>query len=399
MAFQTLDFTGADGRALSGRLERPAGEAARAALIVHCLTSQAADRLRGALVSRGYAALDVNLSGLDADDVAAAAAAMTAAGLTPGLLVAHSLAAGVCVTAAEQLPDLHALALVNAVCGLEHVAAPLKADVQAIAGRGDEGLVNVGSGDLVLRGPAAADIVAGDHARRLRELARPLLLLHAPLDTVAGIDNATDAFLAARHPKSFVSLDRADHVLSAEDDGGYAGEVIAAWAGRYAPRLVAATERPVSGIVAVETRSGRFQVEIRAPSTTFFADEPVDVGGLGSGPSPYELLSAALGACTTMTLRLYADQKGWPVTRIRTTIDHVKLAGQTPADCFSRLIHIEGPLDDAQIARLFEIADRCPVHRTLEGGARVLTPLPPDPTQMMCSPTEEHYGDMRATVD
>jgi len=227
-------------------------------------------------------------------------------------------------------------------------------------------------------------------------------VLHAPTDNVVGIDNASKIFVAARHPKSFISLDHADHLLTGAQDADYAATVIAAWASKYLPMAAdAPAEAPDGALLVEETGAGKFQVQISVHGVRFVADEPVDVGGLGSGPSPYELVGAGLGACTSMTLRLYADRKGWPLTRSRVAVRHDKVAGQTPADVFTRRIALEGPLDAEQTAKLMEIADKCPVHRTLEGGSRVVTePFrePPPPTDAKAADAEahEHFHDMDA---
>jgi putative redox protein len=235
---------------------------------------------------------------------------------------------------------------------------------------------------------------------RIAHLRRALLVLHAPHDAVVGIENASEIFLAARHPKSFVSLDKADHLLTRPEDADYAATVIAAWASRY---VGAAADLPVEGpggaVMVEETGAGKFQVQVSAHGTRFFADEPVDVGGLGSGPSPYELVAAGLGACTSMTVRLYAERKGWPLQRVRVAVRHDKQAGQTPPDLFDRRIAFEGPLDAEQTARLFEIADKCPIHRTLEGGARVVTGAlgeaqPPPAPAVVKDEAEEHFHEM-----
>jgi putative redox protein len=241
------------------------------------------------------------------------------------------------------------------------------------------------------------DLRRHDQGARIAALHRPLLILHAPLDETVGIDNATRIFLAARHPKSFVSLDKADHLLTDRNDADYAASLITAWASRYLPPL---NETRGDGadrdVVAEETGGGRFQVAIRAGGLRFLADEPESVGGLGSGPTPYDLLSSALAACTTMTLRLYVEGKKWPVERIRTAVGHMKRKDGVPADLFTRRISIEGDLDDVQRMRLLEMADRCPVHRTLESGAHIDTSAgePPCPAE----PIDAHERVMAKMV-
>jgi putative redox protein len=228
------------------------------------------------------------------------------------------------------------------------------------------------------------------------------LVLHSPTDNVVGVDNASKIFLAARHPKSFISLDRADHLLTAGEDADYAAAVIAAWASKYLHMAAdVAAEAPDGSVLIEETGAGKFQVQVTVHGTRFVADEPPDVGGLGSGPSPYELVAAGLGACTAMTLRLYADRKAWPLSRSHVAVRHDKAAGQTPADIFTRRIALEGPLDAEQTARLMEIAEKCPVHRTLEAGAKVITepfpqPPPASDTKAKDAEAHEHFRDMDA---
>jgi uncharacterized OsmC-like protein len=211
------------------------------------------------------------------------------------------------------------------------------------------------------------DLRGHDQGVRIAALRRPLLLLHAPRDQTVDIENATHIFLAARHPKSFVSLDNADHLLSSRNDAEHVANLIAAWASRYLPEP--SPEPADADAVAEETRLGKFQLTIRAGGARWLADEPEPAGGLGSGPTPYDLMSSALAACTTMTLRHHADSNGWAVTRIRTAVNHRKDNQHSPADVFSCQISIEGSLDEMQRRQLLEVAQRCPVHRTLELGA------------------------------
>jgi putative redox protein len=214
-----------------------------------------------------------------------------------------------------------------------------------------------------------------------------LLIFHAPLDKVVGIDCAASIFRAAKHPKSFVSLDDADHLLSRKEDALYVADVMAAWASRYIGTAYdkAARATPEEGeVVVTENGNGRFGQDIVSGPHLWHADEPQDVGGHNGGPTPYQLLSAALGACTTMTMRMYADHKKWPLDRARVTVRHEKVHAEDCADCetregkvdtFERDIRLDGPLDDEQKQRILEIAKKCPVHRTLHSEVRVNTRL------------------------
>jgi putative redox protein len=200
------------------------------------------------------------------------------------------------------------------------------------------------------------------------------MVLHSPIDQTVGIENASAIFLPARHPKSFVTLDHADHLLSKLADTEYAADVIAAWAQRYVTaEPPVETAPPGPRLIHVEeTGAGRYQVRATGPTWSLLADEPVEVGGLGSGPAPHDMVSAALGACTAMTCRMYAERKGWSLGRVVVEIGRTERTA-TEKIHFDRAIHFEGPLDDEQRNRLFEIAERCPVHRTLTEGSTVTT--------------------------
>jgi uncharacterized OsmC-like protein len=224
----------------------------------------------------------------------------------------------------------------------------------------------------------------------IRALRRPLLVLHAPLDTVVGIDNAAQIYQAARHPKSFLSLDDADHLLSRSADAAYAATLIAAWAGRYLPAAPSTPEAPdapaaegLEGVV-VEIGPQGYTSTVRAGRHQLISDEPLAFGGADQGPGPYDYLLAALGACTAMTLRMFADRKGWPLEGVTVRLRHGRIHAADCADCatkegkidqIERELALSGPLDAAQRARLVEIADRCPVHRTLHSEIRVRTSL------------------------
>jgi putative redox protein len=297
---------------------------------------------------------------------------MSRAGMTPTLLIGHSLGGAAVLAAAGDLPSVKAVATLAAPFDVQHVTHLFASDLPTLLAQG-EAQVNLGGRPFRMRRSFVDDLAKHDQEQRIGSLRRALLVLHAPMDTTVDISNATRIFQAARHPKSFVSLDDANHLLTRAADAEYAAEVIAAWATRYVgkppPRM--ASER--GQVVVEETGVGNFQVEVHAGTTHFLADEPADVGGLGSGPTPYELLSAGLGACTAMTLRMYARQKNWPLERVRVCVGHARDPRETPPDAFVRDIAIEGDLDASQRARLIEIAGRCPLHRSLGHGARVIT--------------------------
>lgn len=408
MPTRTFDFANRRGRSLSGRLEVPEGPVRAWAVFAHCFTcdkrSLAAVRVSRALAERGVGVLRFDFTGLgesegelaesgfsaNVDDLLDAVARMRAQGCAPALLVGHSLGGAAVLAAAGEVPEARAVAVIGAPCQPEHV---LRLMVGAPDAEGRVAL-DVGGRQVTLDPAFVEDLKRQDPARRIAALDRALLVLHAPGDAVVGIDNASAIFAAARHPKSFVSLDGADHLLSAAADADYAAGVIAAWADRYLPATDPAPEDDEpERVTAEETGAGRFQTRITTGGRSFVADEPEAVGGLGSGPSPYALLSAALGACTVMTVRLYAERKGWPLERARAVVRHERRSGAEPADLFEREVGFSGPLDDAQRARLLEIAGRCPVHRTLERGARVETRAEVPPGAAAAA-TEQHFHEM-----
>lgn len=387
MPTRPFDFHNAAGDRLSGRLELPVGSTKAWALFAHCFTcgkdNKAAVRISRRLAGAGIGVLRFDFTGLGASegefgasgfshnvkDLVDAAGAMTDAGMPPMLLVGHSLGGAAVIAAMESLPGIHAVATIAAPFDVEHALHQFDPEGLETIEREGSGVVAIGSRPFTVRKEFIASLREQDQGARLAKLKRPLLLLHSPIDQVVGIENVTSMYLAAKHPKSFVSLDGADHLLTDARDADFAADMISAWASRYLP-ATPPTAASQFDAEAEETRLGKFQLAMRAGKAAFIADEPESAGGLGSGPTPFNLLSAALAACTTMTLRLYADRKGWPVDRIRTGVTHRKEKGEDKPDIFSRRVEIEGTLDDAQHAELISVADRCPVHRTLETGSR-----------------------------
>ncbi|MGH6632748.1 bifunctional alpha/beta hydrolase/OsmC family protein [Sphingopyxis sp.] len=387
MPTRPFDFHNAAGDRLSGRLELPVGSTKAWALFAHCFTcgkdNKAAVRISRRLAGAGIGVLRFDFTGLGASegefgasgfshnvkDLVDAAGAMADAGMPPMLLVGHSLGGAAVIAAMGSLPGIHAVATIAAPFDVEHALHQFDPEGLETIEREGSGVVAIGSRPFTVRKEFVASLREQDQGARLAKLKRPLLLLHSPIDQVVGIENVTSMYLAAKHPKSFVSLDGADHLLTNARDADFAADMISAWASRYLP-ATPPTAASQFDAEAEETRLGKFQLAMRAGKAAFIADEPESAGGLGSGPTPFNLLSSALAACTTMTLRLYADRKGWPVDRIRTGVTHRKEKGADKPDIFSRRVEIEGTLDDAQHAELIAVADRCPVHRTLEAGSR-----------------------------
>ena len=387
MPTRPFDFTNSAGQTLSGRLELPVGPPHAWALFAHCFTcgkdNLAAVRIGRRLAGAGIGVLRFDFTGLghsegdfadtnfslNVGDLVSASAAMAAAGMEPALVIGHSLGGAAVLAAARSMSGVRAVVAIAAPFDVANVIGQMKPEDVAEIERGGRADVLLGGRPFTVGKQFLDDVREQEQGPRIAALGRPLLLLHSPSDKVVGIDNVTRIFITAHHPKSFVSLDGADHLLTKSRDADFTADMIAAWSSRYLPAPIKAAASEFAA-EAEETGMGKFQLAMRAGQAAFIADEPESVGGLGSGPSPYDLLCAGLAACTTMTLRLYATGKGWPIERIRTAVAHRKEAGATQPDVFTRRITIEGTIDDEQRLKLGGAADRCPAHRTLEQGSR-----------------------------
>jgi putative redox protein len=398
---ERITFPGSAGAPLAARLDRPAGTPVGCALFAHCFTCSkelfAAARIAEALSAEGFLVLRFDFTGLGAsggdfantnfssnlEDLRRAAAWLERHGHPPNLLVGHSLGGAAVLAAAARIPEAVGVATIGAPAEPAHVLRHIP-EQERIARDGAAEVVLAGRSFRISRG--FLDDLAGQRiAGAIAGLRRALLVMHSPRDDTVDIENATRIFTAAKHPKSFVSLDPADHLLSRREDAHYAGQVIAAWAARYLPAGAAATPAPVAGKVVVqETREGRFTQLVAAGPHALRADEPVEVGGLASGPSPYDLVLAGLGACTAMTIRMYADLKKLPLERVTVELRHDKIHAQDCAECetregkvdrIERVVRLDGALDEAARAKLLEIANKCPVHRTLHSEVTVPTRL------------------------
>jgi uncharacterized OsmC-like protein/alpha/beta superfamily hydrolase len=402
---ERFSFPGATGAMLLGRLERPVGPARATALFAHCFTcskdSLAAVRIARALARLGVAVLRFDFTGLggsegefantnftsNADDLVAAAEALRARGMAPQLLIGHSFGGAAVLAAASRIAEAAAVATIAAPAEPDHIRHMLTAALPAISETGEAEVALGGKRFRVTR--QFLDDVGGHRLLdAVGTLRRALLVFHSPTDDIVGIENATRIFVAAKHPKSFVSLSGADHLLTDVRDAEYVAATMAAWAARYVPGLAppeeaAAAPSPEPGWVEVqESGTGRYAQRIRVGSHDFGAGEPASVGGDDSGPSPYDLLSAALGACTSITLRMYAERKGWPLERVTVRLHHEKVHVEDCAECetkpakidrIERTIRLDGVLDPDQRRKLLEIADKCPVHQTLHRENRVVT--------------------------
>jgi uncharacterized OsmC-like protein/alpha/beta superfamily hydrolase len=398
---EKVTFTGADGQTLAARLDLPAGKPRAYALFAHCFTCNkdifAAARIAGGLAERGFAVLRFDFTGLGAsegdfantnfssnvEDLVRAADFLRETYEAPKLLIGHSLGGAAVLAAAAWVPEAKAVATVAAPAEPAHVAAHFTEARPEIEAAGEAEVLLVGR-PFRIKKQFLEDIEKHRLEDAIGALKKALMVFHAPRDATVGIENASAIFLAAKHPKSFVSLDDADHLLSRKSDAIYVAEVLAAWAGRYIGGAAeAAALRAAPGEVIVEeTGEGTFTQRIAAGPHMLRADEPESVGGLDSGPGPYDLLLAGLGACTSMTLRMYAERKGLPLERTRVTLTHDKIHAADCADCetregkidrIERRIQMTGDLTAEQRARLLEIADKCPVHRTLHSEIVIAT--------------------------
>ena len=398
-----VSFPGAFGTSLAARLDSPAGAPLACAIFAHCFTcskeTKAAATISAALAEHGFAVLRFDFTGLggsegdfantnfssNVDDLVAAADFLRREHRAPALLVGHSLGGTAVLAAATRIPEATAVATLGSPFEPEHLLRLLKDSVGKIDAEGDA-RVEIAGRDFSIKKQFLDDIRARKIGGGLAQLGKALMVMHSPRDTIVDIDNASKIFTAARHPKSFVSLDPADHLISRREDALYAGQLLADWALRYVPAPQAQTSPSAQpGKVLVrETREGKFANQIFVGAHMIRADEPVAAGGLDTGPGPYDLLCASLGACTSMTLRTYADLKGIPLERVSVELEHGKIHAADCAECetregkidrIERLITLEGDLDPQQRTKLLEIADKCPVHRTLHSEVLIKTRL------------------------
>ena len=394
MPVERFDFPSAEGHRLAARLDLPAEPARAYALFAHCFTCgkdiHVAARIAAALAQRGIATVRFDFTGLGGSggdfantdfssntaDLKAALAHMRDTGRAASLLIGHSFGGAAVLAVAGEAPEVRAVAVIAAPYDTAHIVDHFRDKVSEILSQG-EAAVNLAGRPFTIRRGFLDDVRTQDQHQRIQHLGRPLLVLHSPVDQVVDVDNARQIFTAARHPKSYVSLDDADHLLTRPADAEYAAALIAQWAARYLPATapIPAAEPAEPGLVVVEeTGHGRLEQIVTAGSHRYLADEPVAVGGGDTGPGPYDFLLSALGACTSMTLRLYAERKQLPLERIRVALRHRRVHVEDCAGCegkdmklevIEREITLTGDLDLPTHARLMEIADKCPVHRTL----------------------------------
>lgn len=409
MKSKRVTFLNGQGQRLAARLELPEDEQPLAyALFAHCFTCSkdltAVVQISRALSSKRIAVLRFDFTGLgesegefaattfssEVSDLTAAARFLEQEYQAPQLLIGHSLGGTAVLMAVAEIPSVTAVVTIAAPFDPGHLRGLLGETVTRIEQSG-QAMVSIGGRDFVIRKSLLDDLKSQQPLEVLRRLKVALLVMHSPRDQIVGIDNATRIYRAAPHPKSFISLDPADHLLLAARDSRYAGEMIAAWAGRF----VALPEFQSSSIISSEvvdnratarTKLGGFRTELFVNGFPLVADEPLADGGNNEGPSPYDYLLAALGACTGMTVQLYASRKGWPLDEAIVRLSHDKIHAEDCRDCdeknlridrFERELELRGELDETQRQRLLEIAGHCPVHRTLTGKIRIETKLRP----------------------
>ena len=403
-AADRIEFDGALGHRLSARLEQPAGQVAGFALFALLYLFQrsqgdAADQPR-ALAEQGLAVLRFDFTGLgesegdfaetnfssNIDDLVAAADFLRAEYQAPQLLIGHSLGGTAVLMAALRIDEVQAVATIAAPSDTEHLR-DLLVQKSSFDEHSTTAEIELAGRTFTVKRQLLDDLAEQSVRDAIAELRRPLLIFHSPLDKIVGIDHARRIFEAAKHPKSFVSLDSADHLLlDDEADADFVGHLLAIWAKRYFVDAEPAAGQPTlehGQVLVTGGRSGLLQ-RVTAGPHHFVADEPEDHGGTDAGPTPYELLLASLGTCTAMTLRMYADRKGWPLHQASVRLAHARIHAKDCEECdtqegkidrMERVLELEGDLSDEQRQRLLEIADRCPVSRTLTTETKVATRL------------------------
>jgi putative redox protein len=403
MATERFQFAGSDGQQLAAALDTPDGDIRAYALFAHCFTCGkdvlAAKRIAVALAAGGIAVLRFDFTGLGSSegdfanstfssnltDLVRAADHLRETRKAPALLIGHSLGGAAILAAAAQIPEAKAVVTIAAPSDPAHVTGLFADRIEDIRQHG-KAEVSLAGRPFTIKREFLDDIAEHGLMAHISGLRKALLIMHSPTDDTVGIDNATRIFVAAKHPKSFVSLAGADHLLSDRRDSSYVAEMIAAWASRYLDppglqEVVDLDDKPRE-VVVRETRGGKFHQSVSIGPHRLLADEPVAAGGEDSGLAPYDFLLAGLGACTSMTMRLYADRKSLPLERTTVTLRHSKIYAQDCAECetrtgmldqIERVIGMDGALDDEQRKKLMEIADKCPVHRTLTSEIRIVT--------------------------
>lgn len=398
----SIKFSNSSGYLLNGRLELPANRTPHNfAVFAHCFTCgknfSATRNISRALTTAGFGVLRFDFTGLgdssgdfadsnfsgNVSDLMAAIDYLNKHYAAPTLLIGHSLGGAAAIYAAAKAQSIKAIATVGAPSDTQHVQHLFKNDIPEITAQG-EAVVQLAGRPFKIKKQFLDDINEQQVSKTLKELRKPILIAHSPQDTTVGIHHAERLYQSALHPKSFVSLDKADHLLMNKADAQYVGKVIASWAMRYLDQEPEPTITTKHDIVASLDDSDKFTTKIKAGRHYLTADEPTSVGGNDYGPNPYELLSSSLAACTVMTIQMYARRKKWPIENIECHVSYDKQyaldcencdENQSKIDTFTRAIKITSKLEEKQILRVLQIADKCPVHKTLHSETQVITKL------------------------
>jgi uncharacterized OsmC-like protein/esterase/lipase len=393
MEYKKVTFKNESGTTISGRMDLPADREPLAyALFAHCFTCtknlKAIAHICRALTDHGMAVLRFDFTGLgesegdfsetnfssNIKDLIAAADFMKKEFEPPGILIGHSLGGAAMLHAGSRIGSTRAVVTIGAPADTTQLKNSLKDSWKHIEKEG-RAKITIGSRSFTVKKQFLDDLEEVQMQKAIRHLKKPLLIFHSPVDEIVDAENAATIFKAAFHPKSFISLDKADHLLSNEADAIYVGSVIAAWAEKYVdiPEKRKWIEDPRDNRVVARIGQAPYRTDILANGHHLVADEPRAVGGSNVGPTPYDLLVSGLGACTCMTLRMYADRKKWPVDSISVKLKHEKIHAEDCRNCETKSgkldqieleIEIKGDLDPDQKTRMLEIAEKCPVHKT-----------------------------------
>ncbi len=410
MARTKVEFKNNQGEFLAGLLETPESnmQAMRYAIFAHCFTCSkdvaAASRISRSLAAKGIAVFRFDFTGLgnsdgdfantnfssNVDDLLAAAKMLEEEYQAPSLLIGHSLGGAAVLSAADQLPKVKAIATIGSPATADHVQHLFLNAVPELEEKG-EARVKIGLQEFNIKKQLLDDLSKNASAEHIGNLRRPILIFHSPIDSIVSIDEAAKIYTAAKHPKSFISLDSADHLLSNRQDSEYVGLTLAAWASRYLD--IDSTEFEASAGTAPKVEHGeiivtelnkKFLRGLYSDSHQLLSDEPVSVGGSNQGPAPYDLLLMSLGSCTSMTIRMYANFKKIPMEDVTVNLTHERLKAEECEECedrsgkverITRFISFKGDLTDEEKQKLIKIADKCPVHRTLENEPIISTKL------------------------
>ena len=402
---ENITFENRQAQTLSGVLHKPASGQARAcAVFAHCFTctknSKAAVRISEALAAEGITVLRFDFTGLgqsegdfssthfssNVDDLVDAAAFMSARGEPPALLIGHSLGGTAVLAAAHEIDSAVAVATIGSPANAEHVLHLIDEDLTEIETEG-EATVRLGGRPFKIKKEFVEDARTQSVCEKLPSLRKALLVMHSPVDATVSINQAARIYTQAKHPKSFVTLDDADHLLTRDRDSRYAARMLATWASRYIeqdkPETTSVRLIPGAAVVHGNTGDG-FLVSMNADGHKFIGDEPPGHGGTGLGPTPYDLLGAALASCTVMTLNFFARRENLPLEQVEVSVTHDRIHADDCTDCekksgkidrFKRDISVQGDLNNEQLKLMLKIADRCPVHRTLENEITIASRL------------------------